>query len=311
MIAGWAERRTALPRALDRCIDSLLGAVIRGGEGLGGATENVVRVLRFLRGLHAFEARADDVFVASYPRSGTTLSQFLVYLLLWGEDDVGGAAHISQLTPWFERELAQGRIDAAKLAQLPSPRIFKTHLPYRWLPARGRCIYLTRDPADVVLSYYHLYRDYLGFDGDFEAFFQRFRRGDVQYGSLFKHRRGWLHERENPRVLFVSYEELTRDREATARRILAFLGTPCDSERLKRAVRATDFAAMKRREALFDHATDLLLTHGVRPGRFLRRGLRGQGRQILGPQQSHQLETARRQRLLWPQLELRLTRFLR
>ena len=42
------------------------------------------------------------------------------------------------------------------LARLPSPRIFKTHLPRRWLPATGRFVGLVRDPADVALSYFRL-----------------------------------------------------------------------------------------------------------------------------------------------------------
>src|SRR5580704_1087962 len=67
----------------------------------------------------AFVPRPDDVYLASYARSGTTWLQMIVYQLTTnGNMDF---AHITQPIPYFERALAQGR----DLNRLPSPRIFK------------------------------------------------------------------------------------------------------------------------------------------------------------------------------------------
>jgi hypothetical protein len=277
-------------------------------EAMSDRCADLVRTLRFLQGRAEFRAHDDDIYIASYPRSGTTLTQFLVYLLL-GNDELE-FDHISQLTPWFERSLALGRATARDFEDVRRPRIFKTHLPYGWLPRRGRCIYVTRDGRDVALSYYHLYRNYLGFTDDFEAFFERFISGKVQYGSWFKHVAGWRKQRDNARVLFVSYRELIDDKAATARKLASFLGTALDDVRLQRVISLTSFESMKEREAQFDHATDLLIGRGVQRGRFLRAGKVGQGQARLDAQQARRFEQtlARPQRLA--EVELSLSRFL-
>ncbi len=281
------------------------GVIDRACESLADAS----RTAKFLRGRLEFCARPDDIFVASYPRSGTTWTQLIVYLLCSG-DHALSFEHLSQVSPWWERSLAWGNAGADDFDQMSGPRIFKSHLPYRWLPPGGRYIYVQRDGQDVALSYYHLYRSHLGYQGSFEAFFERFLSGDLQYGSWFKHVAGWAKERHNPAILFLSYEQLKRDPEASIARIGGFLGIRCDPARVAAVARDTSFAAMKANEDKFDHVGELRLGRGIQRGQFLRQGECATGRATLTAVQRARFRVTAQRAPERPEVEWRLPEFL-
>lgn len=234
-----------------------------------------------------FRVRSTDVFISSYPRSGTTLTQWILYLLTHEEQP--DPEHLNQASPWFERSLATGELTAADLEAFPPPRVFKSHLPRRWLPDGARYIYVERNPRDVLISYFHFYRAYLGFHGSFDEFFGRFMDGRLQYGSWFDHVAGWRERSGDPDLLIVRYEDLVRDRKASIQRIVDFLGWERDERWVDRAVIESSFDAMKRRESVFDHATALLLERGVTQRAFLRAGLVDSAEDELSEAQSREI----------------------
>lgn len=267
--------RRPLGRALARGADLL--------DAVGERAADAARVARFVRGRLEHRPRDDDLFVVTYPRSGTTWTQFLLHLLATsGEDDF---AHISQVTPWFERSLALGTLSAEDLEALPSPRIFKSHLHPAWLPAGARCVYVVRDGRDVAVSYYHLYRSHLGFSGSFDDFFERFLAGDVQYKSWFKHVAAWRAHAERAPVLLLEYERLLEDLPACVEELIAFSRLPVERARLPVILEKASFAYMKAHEDRFDHATGEVLHNGAPRGAFLRSGRRGEGQARLTPSQ--------------------------
>ena len=233
------------------------------------------RIAKFLRGSLEFEVRPDDVFISSYPRSGTTLTQWILYLLAHAEQP--DPPHLTKASPWFERSLAIGELTAGELQAFRSPRVFKSHLPREWLPDGGRYIYVEREVADVVVSYFHFYRAYLGFKGTLSDFHERFMEGRLQYGSWFEHVASWRAHASEPNVFILRYEDLLADRRDSVERIASFLGWPYDEPTLDRTIEQSSFEAMKQREAVFDHATALLLERGVTPRSFLRAGETGHG----------------------------------
>lgn len=278
--------RTALGMTLGWGVASIR----RLEAGLG----DLRRTTAFVRARLLFVPRDDDVYVATYPRSGTTWMQFMLHLLTRGS----GAEfrHINDVCPWFERSLAIGSLEPEQLDRLPSPRIFKTHLPREWLPARGRFVGIVRDPADVALSYFRLYRSYLGFTGSLDDFLARFERGQVQYGSWWTHVAGWRAQAEEPQVLLLRYEDLRADPLGELRRVARHCGLPEDPERLQAAVDGARLSRMKQLEARFDHATSLLLERGVTPERFIGQGTVGGAAAQLSDQQRARLRAAGRRR---------------
>jgi hypothetical protein len=249
--------------------------------------DNTRRIANFLRGRMEFEVRPTDVFISSYPRSGTTLTQWILYLLT--HEKQPDPAHLTKVSPWFERSLAIGEVTASDLERFPSPRVFKSHLPRQWLPDGARYIYVERDGLDVLVSYFHFYRAYLGFEGTLDDFYGRFMDGRVQYGSWFEHVAGWRDRASDPDVLIVRYEDLLSDRKASIERIVEFLRWARDERWVDRAVIESSFDAMKRRESVFDHATALLLERGVSPQSFLRDGQSGRGEVTLSDAQVREI----------------------
>jgi hypothetical protein len=249
--------------------------------------DNARRIANFLRGRMEFEVRPTDVFISSYPRSGTTLTQWILYLLTHEEQP--DPAHLTKVSPWFERSLAIGEVTASELERFPSPRVFKSHLPRQWLPDGARYIYVERDGLDVLVSYFHFYRSYLGFEGTLDDFYARFMDGRVQYGSWFEHVAGWRERACDPDVLILRYEDLLSDRKASIERIIEFLGWTRDERWVDRAVIESSFDAMKRRESVFDHATAVLLERGVSPESFLRAGQSGRGEGALSNAQVREI----------------------
>ena len=121
------NKRSPLLRPLGGALRLATGALDAAVHNL----DNARRIANFLRGRMELEVRETDVFLSSYPRSGTTLTQWILYLL--ANEERPEPDHLTQVSPWFERSLAIGELSAADLERLPSPRIFKSHLPRTWL----------------------------------------------------------------------------------------------------------------------------------------------------------------------------------
>src|SRR5262249_61834635 len=92
--------------------------------------------------------RPDDVFIVTYPRSGTTWMQMILYQLT--SDGNMDLPHIAEYCPWVERSVRSAR----RFYTRPSARIFKSHLPYAQIPkGPGKYIYVARDGKDVAVYY--------------------------------------------------------------------------------------------------------------------------------------------------------------
>ncbi|HOM17303.1 MAG TPA: sulfotransferase domain-containing protein [Thermoguttaceae bacterium] len=241
-----------------------------------------------------YTARPDDIFIVSYPRSGTTWLQMILYQLT--TDGNMDFAHIAEKCPWFERSAISKR----NLDQLPSPRVFKTHLPYIWLPKRRcRYIYVARNGKDVAWSFYQFYRSHFRYQGNFEQFFRLFMRGWVAWGSWFYHVRGYWKRRQDPRFLFLFYEDMVQDLEGAIRRIIQFCGLQIPEQRIPEIVRRCSFSFMKQHEEKFDYAFELLVDQGITPGSFLRKGRPGEGQDAF-PHELHEQFDRKYQRRLAP-----------
>lgn len=301
LLQGSAKKREARAKLFDR-----LAYQTARVKGLAADAE---RVSRFLTGYCRFEPRESDIWVATYPRSGTTWSQYLLVLLHHGVDVE--FEHIHDVSPWFERSMAIGSLRAQDLNALPSPRIFKTHLPASWVPERGRVLHVHRDGKDVARSYYALYCKYLGYQGSFSAFFERFLTGDLQYRSWFDFERGWEQRKQERNVLSVAYESMRAEPQVLIEQISTFMGLSRSRQEIEEVAKATDISAMKAIESKFDHAVLVLREKGVESSSFIRDGKVGAGAKELSVEQerAYQAALAKAQASV-PSPELRIAAFL-
>lgn len=115
-------------------------------------------------------ARATDIFLTTFPKSGTTWLKVLLYSTLHRGTDELVAHSPHQLVPFLESQVfANDRIP--DLSSLPSPRLFMTHIPSQSLPnsvATSGCkvVYLCRDPKDCFVSLWHFWNRFMPWDID-------------------------------------------------------------------------------------------------------------------------------------------------
>lgn len=199
----------------------------------------------------AMKPRPSDVFIATYPKSGTTWVQQIVHgLRSRGSMDF---EEISQVVPYIEVAPSMKMdLDAPQVAE---PRAFKTHLPWELVPKGARYIYVLRDPKDVAISTYHYFNDWMlerdAVDAGTFAF-EFCMAQDNPSGRYWEHVRSWLTQRGGTHVLFVCFEDLKRDLVSQVARIAAFLGISADQALLDLVTSQATFAFMKAHEHKFD-----------------------------------------------------------
>jgi hypothetical protein len=204
--------------------------------------------------------RPADVFVGSYPRSGSTWLRFMLLEILAGQ--ASGFANTNEMLPDVGKHQSGAPV-------LPGHgRLIKTHEPFR--AEYKKSIFLVRDPRDVALSEFAFHRA-LGLAGDdFDSYLEQFLRGSVNpFGSWIGHTNSWMDAADSDRAqILVNFEQLKRAPEPELDRIVDFLGMPEVKDRIPAAVENNSLARMKEKEKATPQRTSA-------KGRFIRGGSAG------------------------------------
>lgn len=259
----------------------------------GGATILVTEdlVQADMDALHAdFVGYADDVFVVTFPRSGTTWTEQIVHLLLRGGEQ--GDQRITDAAPWLEKLPLRPGGTRAFAETLERPRLFTSHLPLSlWPPPAlaGRVVYVARNVKDVATSMFFHDQSKQGYEGSKDEHFEQFIEGNVLFGSYFDHVVPWYTaSQQSAAILFVRYEELQADLGAAVQRIAAFLGVALDDILLSRVLAQSSFSAMSTSaETNFSWVPQ---REGI-PTHY-RKGIVGDWRKHLTPDQARRLDDA-------------------
>ncbi|RUS70421.1 hypothetical protein EGW08_021820 [Elysia chlorotica] len=203
-----------------------------------------------IRDIHTFDVREDDIWVVTYPKSGTTWVQEIVYLLMNDLDtEKASRTNISLRFPYFEF-MEPG---LKTIAEMPSPRLIKSHLPLSILPnqiksKKPKMIYIVRNPKDVVVSYYSFAMKFLNvvpFNGSFEDYCQLFVSDKVDYGPWWKHVSEAWQRKDDDNVLVLFYEDLHLDTHKQVKEIANFLGKSVTDKEVDVIVKYCSFENMK------------------------------------------------------------------
>uniref|UniRef100_G1NLZ6 Sulfotransferase n=1 Tax=Meleagris gallopavo TaxID=9103 RepID=G1NLZ6_MELGA len=170
----------------------------------------------------------------------TGLLQEVVYLVSQGADpDEIGLMNIDEQLPVLE--YPQPGLDIIK--ELTSPRLIKSHLPYRFLPSdlhngNSKVIYMARNPKDLVVSYYQFHRSLrtMSYRGTFQEFCRRFMNDKLGYGSWFEHVQEFWEHHMDANVLFLKYEDMHKDLATMVEQLVRFLGVSYDKAQLESMV---------------------------------------------------------------------------
>ncbi|XP_072263368.1 amine sulfotransferase-like [Pyxicephalus adspersus] len=204
----------------------------------------------YIDSLKDFKIRDDDVFLVTYPKSGTIWSQQILSLIC-SEGHRNGTEQIdtNERVPWLEFRALNPETD---YNLRPSPRLFVTHLSELFAPRelknkKAKVIYVMRNPKDVIKSFYHFENITLLSEKspDFQHFFEKFLDGEVYAGKWFHHVRGWYTLKDSYNILFLKYEDMIKDLRSAVKKICTFLEIKLDEKSIDIVVKKASFKEMK------------------------------------------------------------------
>jgi hypothetical protein len=194
-----------------------------------------------------FVAKDGDVFVVTYPRSGTTWTEQMVHLLVNNGEQ--GEQRITDAVPWVETLPHRPNGMHEFLKTLPPRRLFTSHLPYQLMPPRNnttaKIVYVARNPKDVATSTYFHNQSKVGYEGTWDEHFQLFLTKDVGFGPYFDHVLPWWEASQHDKnILFLKYEDMKNDHAGNVARIASFLDLQADSQLIDKVVALSSFKSM-------------------------------------------------------------------
>jgi hypothetical protein len=216
-------------------------------------SEAIFNDLERIKNFNVFE---DDVFLCGFPRSGTTLTQEMIWLILH-DFDFKQAENVDAYNraQWFDYYSVtyplQG-VEADNFEKLTRPRVFKTHYPVQLLPPQiftknARMIFISRDVKDVAVSLYYCRKTVLHeVIGTMEEHFDDFLNDRVFFGPYREYLKNFEELKGTPNILFLTYEGVVADREAAIKEVAKFLGKEASDENIKKLVAHLDFKTMQK-----------------------------------------------------------------
>ncbi|XP_049869569.1 sulfotransferase 1C2-like [Pectinophora gossypiella] len=240
--------------------------------------------------IYNLEVRPDDRWVVTFSRSGTTWLQELAWLV---DNDLDyttaenvplskrfafieyptQASDIKKSTPNTKYKGLPTEHDFTDVHTLPSPRYFKTHLPFSLLPPKlldAKVMYVARDVRDVAVSFFFMHKLFRYFDDDveFKEYWKLFKKDLLFHMPIFPHIEEAWRKRHHPNVLFTFYEEMQKDLRGVVDKVCIFLGKEYTSEQKDALVKHLSFDNMNKSSADTQKGNDSEM-------KFLRKGKSG------------------------------------
>ncbi len=235
--------------------------------------------LRFEQYKMIFGERDDDIYIVTYPKSGTTVMQMILYHLT--TDGKMDFKHIYDVSPWIRNASFKKQAPV----NLPSPRIIKSHDFHKEFPkdTKGKFIHVYRNGMDTAVSLYHQNKNYNKSDLNFDDFIKTF----FKTKAWFKHTKGWLANKKKLPVLYVRYEDLLKNKPNEIDRIINFCNLKPDKEAIDRAIEYSSFENMKKHEEKFgDQPQEKKRVYN----QFIRKGKTGEGKDYFNQEQKDRFE---------------------
>ncbi|KAL4714520.1 hypothetical protein ACJJTC_006566 [Scirpophaga incertulas] len=234
--------------------------------------------------IYNFSLRPDDIWIVTFPKSGTTWVQELVWMVA-NDCDYEGSDKTPLTTRFpfleasmfynnkFGRDLAEEysksddkqkqllaavykRSNVDICDKKPSPRFIKTHLPLSLLPPAllntCKVVHVARDPRDVAVSYYHhnTKTTDVGYKIEMKQLWNLFINDQLEWTPYFENVKESWAMRHHPNMLFLFYEDLLKDLPSAVKQVAKFLGKTMTEEQISRLCTHLSFDNFKNNKSV-------------------------------------------------------------
>lgn len=221
------------------------------------------KYIDFAERYYNFEVREDDVWVVTFPKSGTTWVQNVVNQLQNSTEnivspldmymDIAIVYETTENDEHFQNVINDTDRQLDLIAAAPSPRIIKTHLPAYLLPwqlwtVKPKIIYMARNPKDVIVSSFHMFSSTSGaYSGSLSDICDIFINDLHMFSPFHEHVLSFWQLKSLDHVLFMTYEAMLADQFSNVKRINDFLGYSHNDNRLRQITEMVSFDKMKNK----------------------------------------------------------------
>ncbi|CAH1980007.1 unnamed protein product [Acanthoscelides obtectus] len=217
---------------------------------------------------YEFPVRDGDVWICGFPKSGTTWTQEMVWMIMHNLDFEGAKEDIHIRVPFAELSWAaphdensphhaRDTLGFIKKEYEKGPVCLKTHLPWQLLPRdiqeglkKPKIIYVMRNAKDQIVSMYHWNKMLYGYNEPLEKFFEGYLKNEYVYTPYWGHVFGFWKQRSKPNVMFLRYEEMSKDLPGMIRKVANFVERPMSDEKVAKLVKHLSFDTMRKNPAV-------------------------------------------------------------
>uniref|UniRef100_A0A671VKQ3 Sulfotransferase n=1 Tax=Sparus aurata TaxID=8175 RepID=A0A671VKQ3_SPAAU len=260
-----------------------------------------------------FQARPDDILIATYPKAGTTWGSLILDLLYFGKTSPERQTSIPiyDRVPFLEIYIPSVKSGIDQAESLPTtPRIIKTHFPVQFVPKsfweqNCKMVYVARNAKDNMVSYFHFDRMNMvqPDPGDWNSYFHRFMEGKLVFGSWYDHVNNWWKKKQTySNIHYMFYEDMIEDTGREIDKLCSFLGLSPSAEEKNQITGGVQFDNMKKNK-MANYSTIPVMDFKISP--FMRKGKVGDWKNHFTVAQNEEFEEDYKKKMKEDMLQFR------
>jgi len=240
-----------------------------------------------------FIPRKDDIFICTPAKSGTTWTQAICAMLIFGRGDL--EVQPGNISPWLDANFMPAEMVKGMLEAQTHRRYIKTHTALDGIRFFPECTYICvyRDPRDAFFSMVNHFRNmndervHGSIPPDLREGFVNWARAPYREGeaeqfalaSWTNHFQSYWKFRDLPNIHIFHYADMKRDLAGSIQKIASAIGAPISDEKAREFSQAAEFSNMQKNAKTFAPGSG----SGIwkEEAHFFRNGKSGQWRDVL------------------------------